>query len=64
MKKQLLNLFVYKHYCNDSLEHPNRNLAKPEAVAPKQEPFAIILGCAASRVSPEIILDQGLGDFL
>ena len=27
-----------------------------------QEPFAIILGCADSRVPAEIIFDQGLGD--
>ncbi|HET9514568.1 MAG TPA: carbonic anhydrase [Gemmatimonadales bacterium] len=28
----------------------------------KQEPFAIILGCADSRVPAEIVFDQGLGD--
>lgn len=27
-----------------------------------QDPFAIILGCADSRVAPEIIFDQGIGD--
>jgi carbonic anhydrase len=27
-----------------------------------QHPFAVILGCSDSRVSPEIIFDQGLGD--
>lgn len=27
-----------------------------------QRPFAIILGCADSRVPPEIIFDQGVGD--
>jgi carbonic anhydrase len=27
-----------------------------------QEPFAIILGCSDSRVPPEIVFDQGLGD--
>ena len=27
-----------------------------------QTPFAIILACADSRVSPEIVFDQGLGD--
>ncbi len=42
----------------------------PAAVTParlallteKQEPFAIILGCADSRVPAEIVFDQGLGD--
>src|ERR1035437_3616888 len=27
-----------------------------------QSPFAIILGCSDSRVSPEIVFDQGIGD--
>ena len=31
-------------------------------LATGQEPFAIILGCADSRVPAEIIFDQGLGD--
>lgn len=33
-----------------------------EEVAAGQEPFAIILGCSDSRVPPEIVFDQGLGD--
>jgi carbonic anhydrase len=33
-----------------------------EAVAPAQMPFAIVLGCSDSRVPPEIVFDQGLGD--
>ncbi len=28
----------------------------------QQHPFAIILGCSDSRVPPEIVFDQGLGD--
>lgn len=31
-------------------------------VAAKQHPFAVIVGCSDSRVGPEIIFDQGLGD--
>ncbi len=31
-------------------------------VATGQEPFAIIVGCSDSRVPPEIVFDQGLGD--
>ena len=27
-----------------------------------QEPFAVVLGCSDSRVSPEIVFDQGPGD--
>jgi carbonic anhydrase len=32
------------------------------AVADRQEPFAIVLGCSDSRVPAEIVFDQGLGD--
>jgi carbonic anhydrase len=32
------------------------------AVAEEQKPYAAILGCADSRVPPEVIFDQGLGD--
>jgi carbonic anhydrase len=31
-------------------------------VAQDQHPFAVIVGCSDSRVGPEIIFDQGLGD--
>ncbi len=31
-------------------------------LATGQRPFAIVLGCADSRTSPEVLFDQGLGD--
>ena len=51
-----------ERYVNNTLEHPNRSLERREATSFTQEPFAIILGCSDSRVSPEIIFDQGIGD--
>jgi carbonic anhydrase len=36
--------------------------ARRTELATGQQPFAIILGCADSRVPAEIIFDQGLGD--
>jgi len=33
-----------------------------EELANAQHPFAVIVGCADSRVPPEIVFDQGLGD--
>jgi len=36
--------------------------AKRVETARAQHPFAIILGCADSRTSPEIIFDQNIGD--
>ncbi len=41
---------------------PNRDLTRIKEVAPKQAPFAAVLGCADSRVPVEIVFDQGFGD--
>lgn len=41
---------------------PHRNLARVREVAPKQAPFAAVLGCADSRVPVELVFDQGFGD--
>ncbi len=38
------------------------NRARRNELLAGQEPFAIILGCSDSRVSVEIVFDQGLGD--
>jgi carbonic anhydrase len=42
--------------------HPNQSPARRYEIAARQEPFAAILTCADSRIAPELILDQGLGD--
>lgn len=43
--------------------HPDVTIVRrKELAATGQHPFAIILGCADSRVPPELIFDQGLGD--
>jgi carbonic anhydrase len=41
---------------------PIVNRARRLALTAGQEPFAIVLGCADSRVPAEIVFDQGLGD--
>lgn len=41
---------------------PHRDFARIREIAPKQAPFAAILGCADSRVPLEILFDQGFGD--
>src|SRR3990167_2735956 len=51
-----------KRYAEDNLEHPNRTSIRREAIVARQTPYAVILGCADSRVSPEIIFDEGVGD--
>ena len=42
--------------------HPDQSVARRKEIAGKQEPFAIVLTCADSRLPPEIYFDQGLGD--
>ena len=49
-------------YTAGSMQHPRQNAARRREVAPKQTPFAVVLDCADSRVPPEIVFDQGLGD--
>jgi carbonic anhydrase len=51
-----------KRFIQDASLHPNRTAERREETAQLQEPFATILGCADSRVSPEILFDQGIGD--
>ncbi len=51
-----------QRYMQEKLEHPNRSKEARLCAASGQNPFAIIMGCADSRVSPEIIFDQGIGD--
>ncbi|GAA1894500.1 carbonic anhydrase [Asanoa iriomotensis] len=42
--------------------HPHQTIADVHRLAAGQDPFVIVLGCADSRVSPEVLFDQGLGD--
>jgi carbonic anhydrase len=42
--------------------YPDQSLERVLAVAKSQEPFAAMLSCADSRVSPEILFDTGIGD--
>lgn len=41
---------------------PHQNLARVKETATEQKPFACVLTCSDSRVSPEILFDQGIGD--
>ena len=49
-------------FTQDKLEHPDRTSDRREETAPRQYPFAVILGCSDSRIPPEIVFDQGIGD--
>jgi carbonic anhydrase len=49
-------------YMQGSPIHPNQSAERQAEVAQGQQPWAAILGCIDSRVPPEIVFDQGLGD--
>lgn len=51
-----------ERYAKDALTHPNRSQARREALTDTQNPFATVIGCSDSRVSPTLIFDQGVGD--
>jgi carbonic anhydrase len=49
-------------YTNGNPQHPRQASQEREKLTKSQHPFAIVLGCSDSRVPPEIVFDQGLGD--
>lgn len=54
-------LLAANSYENASLIFPDMTKRREELVK-SQHPFAVVLSCADSRVPPEIVFDQGLGD--
>jgi carbonic anhydrase len=51
-----------KRYVAARLTRPNQSAKRRGELTAGQAPFASILSCADSRVPPELIFDQGLGD--
>jgi carbonic anhydrase len=51
-----------RRYATGKLRHPNRSFEARRVLSAEQAPVAAILGCADSRVPPDIIFDQGIGD--
>ena len=49
-------------YTSGNLQHPGQTAERRTELAKSQHPFAIILSCSDSRVPPEIVFDEGLGD--
>ncbi|GGZ97995.1 hypothetical protein GCM10010344_77430 [Streptomyces bluensis] len=45
-------------------QHPNETYTVRQALVSGQHPFAVVLGCIDSRVPPELVFDQGLGDLM
>ncbi|MEG4105531.1 carbonic anhydrase [Microcoleus sp. S13_C5] len=51
-----------QRYIEQKRTFPDQARSRIVEVAQAQHPFATILACSDSRVTPEIIFDQGLGD--
>jgi carbonic anhydrase len=49
-------------YTSGNLQHPGQTTERRTELTKSQHPFAIIVSCSDSRVPPEIVFDQGLGD--
>jgi carbonic anhydrase len=53
-----------RRYATDHSRHPDESRRLRRRLAVAQHPFAVIVGCIDSRVQPELVFDQGLGDLL
>jgi carbonic anhydrase len=51
-----------RRYSTNHMSHPHQSREHRMVVSKAQHPFATVLSCADSRVTPEIVFDEGLGD--
>lgn len=51
-----------KRFIEGKSIHPHQDKTTVLANQDNQKPFAVVVTCSDSRVSPEIVFDQGLGD--
>lgn len=51
-----------KRFIDEKTIHPHQNKKTVLDNQNAQHPFAVVLTCSDSRVSPEILFDQGIGD--
>jgi carbonic anhydrase len=51
-----------RRYVAGQPQYPHQSPDRRAEVASGQQPFAFVLGCYDSRVSHELVFDQGLGD--
>lgn len=49
-------------FVSGNVTHPDQSAERRAETVSAQHPFAVIVGCSDSRVPPEIIFDQGIGD--
>lgn len=51
-----------QRFVDARMRHPDQDPQHRLRLAQNQHPFAVILTCSDSRLSPEVVFDQGLGD--
>lgn len=51
-----------ERYVNGNSIHPRGGMDRVAETAPRQAPFAAVVGCSDSRVPVELLFDQGIGD--
>lgn len=49
-------------YVSGKMLHPRQNMSRLKEVSLSQQPKVAILSCSDSRVPPEVVFDQGIGD--
>lgn len=53
-----------RRWASDTAIHPHQDRARRTEAARKQEPYAVVVSCIDSRVTPELVFDTGVGDLL
>ena len=51
-----------ERFRSGQLQHPDQGVSRLHEISSGQHPFAIVVSCSDSRVPPEIVFDEGLGD--
>lgn len=49
-------------FASGNATHPNQSEERMSELVSGQHPFAVVVGCSDSRIPPEVVFDQGLGD--
>ncbi|MFB7666067.1 carbonic anhydrase [Kitasatospora sp. NPDC056138] len=52
------------NWVDDRVTHPRATPTRRSDLSTHQEPFAVVFSCIDSRVPPELVFDQGLGDLM
>jgi len=62
--KEALDRLVHGNalFVSGKTKHPRQDASTRKKLTGGQQPFAAILSCSDSRVPPELVFDQGIGD--